>query len=105
SAPPFSHFFTIHSCPSRQYMAGHEAFSGCIVIRPDHNVAYLSRAQCHQELSQLDDAEAGNFPAIAAATDEQDRITAYNFRHRLYQALRLTGKALQGQARIIELSG
>jgi tetratricopeptide (TPR) repeat protein len=104
--------------PSLFFLAGHvmrgakvkrlpeaiQVYTACLAARPNEISLYGFRAGCLMELGQLDEAEADCSAAIAAATDEGDRILAFEQRYEFYQAVGRTEKARQDQARMIQLA-
>jgi serine/threonine protein kinase/tetratricopeptide (TPR) repeat protein len=80
-----------------------ELYTGCSALRPDHIFTYLSRAECHQKLGQLEDAESAYSAAIAASKIQSDRAFAYTQRQAFYQGLTMTDKAREDGKRAAAL--
>ena len=68
-------------------------FTACIALRPESITSYFNRADCHERLGHLDEAEVDYSAAIVAAASESARATAYQQRYRFYTVHGLTAKA------------
>jgi serine/threonine protein kinase/Flp pilus assembly protein TadD len=94
----------VASCPNEKFRAGLLALAGKAIERTGGKAnGYAARGQLYAALKQSDKAEADFSAAIAAATDEKERIDLYLSRHHLYVASGWTERARQDQAQIIQL--
>jgi tetratricopeptide (TPR) repeat protein len=91
-----------------RYPEAVQLFTACLALQPNNTNAYHHRAQCHQKLGQLEDAEADYSAAITAADTEWDEqpplIDAYKLRRKFYEEMGCSEKARQDQAQLIELA-
>lgn len=67
--------------------------TGCIALRPHHIWAYLNRAECHEKLKQLEEAEADFSVAVSAAANDEDRLLASERLYRFHQRQQRPEKA------------
>jgi tetratricopeptide (TPR) repeat protein len=87
----------------KSYREAIHLFTGYIALEPDPNWAYVQRAECYLKLGHLEDAVDDYIALVETATNADDRIEDYRFRHEFYEALGDTERARQDLAQIIQL--
>lgn len=58
-----------------------QVMRACIALRPDHIWAYITRAECHEKLNQMAEAEADLTTAFGLSSNGRDIDAAYRRRH------------------------
>jgi serine/threonine protein kinase/tetratricopeptide (TPR) repeat protein len=92
------------SCPNEDFRNGMLALAVEAIKRnPGKAGGYTTRGYLYAALKQYKEAEGDYTTAIKVATEETDRIDAYQFRHHFYLARERTQEARQDQAQLIHL--